>query len=273
MNEPKLFFDAETFQRTASSFASKRKALTREEVEALAGDVVQRLVSAARRGQQVEHPSISDESVAAFADALVQPGPEAALRFIAERREEGLTREGVYRGYIGAAACRLGEQWDEGILSFFQVTTGTGHLYALMRSLRAERPPMEAFDPKRTALFATVPGEDHGIGITVAADLFRESGWEIDLQLGTEFDELITHVSRIQPQVIGLSLSTDLWMNILIRLVVSMRIECPRAIIGVAAGEGVEGSAVLQNADVDLLFHDAHSARLELDRLVKLRGF
>ncbi len=273
MNEPKIFFDSEIFDRTASLFASKRKVLKRDEVEALAADVVQRLVSALRRRQPGEHLIISEESVAAFADALVQPSPEAALKFIAERREEGLTREGVYRGYIGAAARRLGDQWDEGTLSFFQVTTGTGHLYALMRSLRAERPPMQTLDPKRYALFATVPGENHGIGITAAADLFRESGWEIDLQIGTELDELIAHVSHTEPQVIGLSLTTSRWMKALVRLVVAIRIECPRAIIGVAPGEGVDASEVLQIADVDLLFADAHSARLELDRLVELRGF
>lgn len=271
MSKLGVAFDAETFTRTASKFAVKRDALARDEIEALASDVVRRLVSAARRAPPGK--DISDDSVNAFCDALVQPGPEAALRFIEDRRDEGLTRQGVYLGYIGAAARCLGEQWDEGRLSFFQVTTGTGHLYALMRSLRAEQSPTGVFDTRRYALFATVPGEDHGIGITVAADLFRDAGWEIDLQIGAAFDELIASVAQTEPQIIGLSLSTERHMKTLVQLVVAMRIECPRAIIGVAAGAGLDATKVRQIADIDLLFDDAHSARVELDRLVQQRGY
>jgi len=126
-------------------------------------------------------------------------------------------------------------------------------------------------DERRFALFATVPGEDHGIGITVAADLFRDAGWEIDLHVGSDHDALVAQVERIEPEIIGLSLSTEERLAALVRLVVAMRMAVPHALIGVAPAATLDASKVERVADIDLLFGDARSSLVELDRLIRLR--
>lgn len=142
-----------------------------------------------------------------------------------------------------------------------------------MRALRHERPSAHSsFDARRCALFATDPGEDHGIGITVAADLFREVGREIDLQTDTDHDGLIAHVECTEPHIIGLSLSSAGRLDALVRSVVAMRIVMPRAIIGVAPGRDRDVQAVRSLVDIDLMFEDARSACDELERLIRLRG-
>ena len=266
-------FDAEVFSRTASLFATKRDAFDPDAVEDLASDIMRRLASARHRGPALAEPQVSDDSIASFCDALIQPTPDAALRFIADRRTEGVTRHDVYLGYIVAAARSLGRGWDENRFSILDVTYGTGHLYALMRALR-EEPPVgnPAFDGRRCALFATVPGEDHGIGITVAADMFREEGWEIDLRTGTDHDRLMAHVEDTQPPVIGLSLSTEQRLGALVRLVVAMRIAMPSAIIGVAPAESVDADRLHALVDIDLVFDDVPSACHDLERLIRVRG-
>lgn len=273
MGRQESSIDAEIFVRTASRFALKRDAFAPDAVEALAGDIVRRLSRAALQVPRFEDPQIDADSIAAFCEALVRPDPGAALDFIRERREAGLTRQGVYLGYIGAAARRLGEEWDTGRRSFVEVTIGTGHLYALMRALRAEGPPGgSGHDARRHALFATVPGETHGIGVTVAADLFREAGWEIDLQLGKDHDSLVARVESSQPTIIGLSLSTDHRLPDLVRLVVALRMVVPHAIIGVAPSAELDDAQITEIVDIDLLFHDARTACADLDRLIRLRN-
>ena len=273
MESPDIPIDAEIFARTASRFALKRGTFAPDTVERLAGDIVRRLSRTTLNGPRFEVPLIAEDSVAAFCDALVQPEPHAALDFIRQRRTEGLSRQGVYLGYIVAAARKLGEKWDEDRLSFTEVTIGTGHLYALMRALRREGPPFAAsFDARRHALFATVPGETHGIGITVAADLFREAGWEIDLQMGTSQEKLVARVEASQPQIVGLSLSTDSRLPDLVRLVVALRLVVPQAIIGVAAGAEIDDDTITDLVDIDLIFHDAVTACTDLDRLVRSRS-
>jgi methanogenic corrinoid protein MtbC1 len=264
-------FDAEIFSRTASLFATKRDAFAPDAVEGLASDIVRRL-AAQHRDPSFPAPEISDDSIDAFCETLIRPSPAAALQFIEDRRIEGVTRQDVYLGYIVAAARSLGRGWDENRFSLLDVTYGTGHLYALMRALRAETSwAHPAFDDRRCALFATVPGEDHGIGITVAADLFREAGWEIDLRTGTDHDRLVTHVEDTQPPVVGLSLSTEHRLDALVRLVVAMRIAVPSAIIGVAPAASVDAARLQKLVDIDLVFDDAPSACHDLERLIRVR--
>jgi methanogenic corrinoid protein MtbC1 len=265
--------DTEVFARTASIFSMKRSMLAPEAVEALANDIVRRLAQSPTRVPDLSVPPISDENMAAFCDTLILPDPDTALQFIDDRRSEGITPPGVYLGYISGGARCLGERWERDELSFLQVTCGTGHLYALMRALRSEISfAHRKFDNRRVALFATVPGEDHGIGVTVAADLFRQEGWEIDLETGTDHNQLIAHVEKTQPHIIGLSLSTEQRLAALVRLVVAIRLVMPDAIIGVAPSTSVDANRLRALVDIDLVFSDASSAFRELDRLIRLRA-
>lgn len=273
MDSKPMFIDPKIVDRTAARFAVKRKAFAPDAVEDLASFIVRRLASSATTIPSFDPATISENHIAAFCDALIEPGPTAAVQFIQDRRLEGVTRHGVYLGYICAAARRLGDMWDDGRLTFLQVTIGTGHLYALMRALRSESSGADTIpDAGRSALFATVPGECHGIGITVAADLFREAGWEIDLQTGTDHDSLMERVERSRPDIIGLTLSTDSRLEALARLVVALRFVVPHAIIGVAPGVDLDPKRVQELVDIDLIFGDARSACMELDRLVRLRA-
>jgi methylmalonyl-CoA mutase cobalamin-binding subunit len=179
----------------------------------------------------------------------------------------------VYLGYVGAAARKLGDDWDNDRLTFGEVTVGSGHLYALMRAMKAEDPPERSgADPRRYALFATLPRETHGIGITVAAEVFRQSGWEIDLQIGRDHDEILSIVEQTRAQVIGLSLSTEERLQDLIRLVLALRIIAPGAIIGVATGDAFDDAKIVMFADIDLVFADAPTACADLERLLRARA-
>lgn len=273
MADADFVFDPAIYARTASLFALKRSTFAPQAVEALASDVLKRLATHSSAKEAVAAPEITPESVDAFCEALIQPHPQAAQQFIEARRAEGVTRRGVYFGYISAAACKLGEKWDNDELSFMDVTLGTGHLYALMRALRAERIiDFRAVDAERSALFATVPGEDHGIGVTIAADHFRENNWQIDLQIGTEFDGLVRHAEETCPRIIGLSLSTEERLDTLARLVVALRLVAPGAIIGVAPAGGLVSARIGALADVDIVFASADTASDDLARVIAERA-
>jgi len=272
MGKPIARIDADTFARTASIFAAKRSILSQDAIGTLAADIMRRLALAAAHPPGAAAPA-GLHGLAEFCDALVEREPAAALRFIEARRAEGATREDVYFGYIAAAARQFGESWHHNRLTFAQIAIGTGHLYALLRALRVEGGhDRSAYDSRKTALFATVPGEAHGLGITIAADFFRDDGWEIDLQTGMDHDSLVARIERTCPQIIGLSLSTEHRLKDLVRLVVAIRIIVPDAIVGVAPTELLDETKLRRLVDLDLVFRDARSACAELDRLISLRG-
>lgn len=261
--------DVEIFARTALRFAAKRRTLAPEAVETLTGDIVRQLTRLSPPAPCADPAAFAEADLHIFCAALLEPQPDAALRFIHARRAEGVTRHDVYLHYIGAAAAQLGRDWDCNRLSLSEVTIGTGHLYALMRALRAEASSAgPAFDLRKTALFAAVPGEDHSIGITIAADLFREAGWDIDLQTVTDHDGLLARAERTRPRVVGLSLSTEGRLPALARLVVALRLTLPQAVIGVAPAATLDAARVEGLLDVDLVLHGADTARADLERLI-----
>lgn len=267
MNKTHAVIDLELFGHATQLFEEKCKLLAPALVEGFARQVVTRLAATvAERRPAIARP-ISPESVAAFCDLLLQPDQNRlALAFVTARRNEGATIEDVYLGYIGPAARLLGERWETDTLTPFQVTLGAGTLYALMRSLRSAPRVNPSQGTGRSALFASVPGEKHGIGVTVAADMFREAGWEIDLQLGLDHSGLVEHVTRTRPGVIGLSLSTADRLPELVQTVLGLRLVVPHAVIGVAHGGELLAADIRRIADVDLIFDDAASAIDALER-------
>lgn len=270
MNELATSIDPRVFEHTARLFDEKRRVLPSAVLEGFARQVVGRVAETMAARVPDNRTLIGPERVAAFCDLLLQPDQHrSALAFITARRDEGATIEDVYLGYIGSAARLLGERWEADRLTPLQVTIGAGALYALMRALRGSRfvnPPLNA---RRAALFASVPGEQHGVGVTVAADLFREAGWDIDLQLGLDQPRLLDHVAQTRPRVIGLSLSTGERLPELVQAVLGMRLVVPAAIIGVARGGDLAADDIRRIADVDMIFGDAPSAITMLERWVQ----
>ena len=273
MNKMNVDFDQQAFEQTASRFSLKRERFDGPAIEAIARDIVGRLAKASAASAQFEAAEISAADLKAFCAALTEPSSESAMSFIAERRKKGLTRHDVYLGYITNAARWLGEQWDEDRLSSFEVAQATGHLYALLRSIRVGSPPVRpGGGAQRTALFATVPGEDHGLGITMAADLFREAGWEIDLEVGLDHAQLTACIEERQPLAIGFSLSTAGRIEALVRLVIATRLCVPHAILGVAPPADMPEDDLRALVDVDLVFRDAASACTDMERWVEARS-
>ncbi|MGY6410253.1 MAG: cobalamin B12-binding domain-containing protein [Alkalilacustris sp.] len=256
--------EVDIFARAAVRIAAKRRALGPDAVAALSRDIVSTL---AARHPDGDASATGPADLPAFCATLQTRDAEAALTFLATRRAEGVSRHDIYTDYIAAAARFLGAAWDSNRLSLTEVSVATGHLYALMRAMGAERPPADR-DGRRSALFAAVPGEDHALGITVAAGLFRDAGWDIDLQVGRSQAELLARAEATRPSVVGLSLSTAARLSALARLVVGLRLALPHAILGVAPAARLDAATLDHMLDIDLVLGDADSARTALERLV-----
>lgn len=109
MGQRQVSFDTNVFIRTASIFEAKRHVFRPAALENLAKEVVRYLVDAKLRAASFDTPAISPDGINAFCDALIQPSADQALRFIEDRRAEGVTRQGVYLGYITGATLCLGD--------------------------------------------------------------------------------------------------------------------------------------------------------------------
>jgi methanogenic corrinoid protein MtbC1 len=259
--------DTEIYQRSVDVFRNKRNTLAPEHLKGLAAEVVQRLVAMRKNAETAIEQDADAQQLSDFCAVLLHPAPERALAFVAKLQAQGVTRQQLRFGLIAGVARLLGEQWDRDEVSFVDVTVATGHLYAVMRAVSADLGPNRApIRPERRALFASVPSETHTLGVTLAADAFRDAGWVIDLKLAESHETLVQHADLSKPLVIGLSLSTKARLPELIRLVLALRIVTPSAIVGVAPALDMPDDEILQLVDADIIFRHAGRALADLER-------
>ena len=217
--------ELDAYLRSQTNIRRLKASLPDDLVASLAREVIMRLASRDRSLDAVPHDPTPGE-LEALCTALISDDDTAAAEIISGVRADGTPPDVVYLKYLAAAARMLGEWWIEDRANFVQVTIGTGRMFAIMRGMRhlfVSNVPA----PGKTAIFASVPGEDHTLGVRMAADIFRKEGWEIALKIGLDHDELVTEVERSPGRIVGLSIGGRHSVDALSRLVVALHICTP----------------------------------------------
>lgn len=239
-------------------FALKSK-LPEPSVAGLAREVLRRIEARGLRSKSaIDAPTTEDIDRLCY--ALISDDEQEGPDFIENLRTEGASLEVVYLSYLAAAARKLGHWWDTDDASFAEVTLGTSRIFGIMRGLSHVLTPENPME-HRTAVFASVPGETHTFGVRMAADLFRKSGWDIDLKIGLHHNELIHDIEALQPKVIGLSCAGEHAVDAMARLVIALRISCPGAAILLSGQVVQEARDVLDVMGADAVITDVPQAQ------------
>lgn len=231
----------------------------------LAHEVVRRL---AYRENDLEAPSEgpSAAEVETLCQALISDeGSSAAESFINDLAQD-TPKETIYLQYFAEAARTLGDWWMEDRVSFTAVTVATGQLIELLRKFTVETHPSP--EPQQLKLvFASVPGEQHTLGIRMAADLFRDEGWEIALKLGLSEEELVDEVKKLPHCIVGLSIGGRHSIEELASLVEELHKKCPHVAI-VVSGQDIEDLRPRLSAmGLDIVASELNEAREKISAL------
>jgi methanogenic corrinoid protein MtbC1 len=268
-----VILDLDLFAQTTELFERKKSSFAAEVLQGLAHSVISKAVSLTASTPVGDKYIAPAERLELFCTHLLNDDPDAALALIQKERRDGLSARDIYFGYISGSAQRLGRMWEEDEASFSQVTSASGYLYALMRALRpVGRDATPGAPGRKHALFCTVPGENHSLGVSMAADLFRRQGWDIDLKLGLSHNELLDRIAVGKPEIVGLSFSNPERLSDLTQLCVSIRLSLPHTLIVVAGPGVVDPDQLQQVTDVDMVFTDVDEAEQQLARLMHMRG-
>jgi methanogenic corrinoid protein MtbC1 len=199
-------------------------------------------------------------------DALLSPDDAAAAQIVLSLRSDGTKAEDIHLTYLAGAARMLGDLWDENRIDFAAVTLGTGRLFAIMRGMRHLFEPTFPVHDK-TAIFASVPGEDHTLGVRMATDLFRKEGWEIALKVGLDHDVLVAQIEHEPTGIVGLSIGGEHSMEPLSKLVVALHICCPQALILVCGQDVEKTRPVLELMGLDAIAATFDEAKQKMSEL------
>jgi methanogenic corrinoid protein MtbC1 len=204
----------------------------------LAHEVVRRIAYRERDNDAPPHAPSAEEVEELCMALLSNDGATSAEEIISTLAKD-TTREVIYLGYLAAAARMLGDWWTEDRVSFTDVTAATGRIFELLRKITITAHP-GANRQDLTVVFASVPGEHHTLGIRMAADLFRDDGWDIALKIGLSETELVAEIRKLPRCIVGLSIGGQHSLDRLAGLVEALHRHCPQAVI-VVSGQDVDG--------------------------------
>ncbi len=246
--------------------------LPAERVNLLARDVLSSLGRRNAPLPNVEAPAstATPDEIAELAHALTSEDAETAAEHIASLFDGGLGLEPVYLNHLAPAARLLGEWWEEDRVAFSLVTIAAGRIFAIMRHYRDK-----SLDPHiklRRAAFAAVPGEQHRLGVQMAADLFAERGWQVRVLHEMKHQPLLEGLSADRSPVIGLSASGRQSLDALIRMIIALRVARPTARLIVGGMIVNNQSRALRRLEPDALVGDMAEAEAVLARLETMIG-
>lgn len=264
--------DHAAFVRARDLFVAPSPRLPADAVQALASEVIARmaqgradtvLAAADPRGW----PDFGDR-IDRLAHALLALDDGEATEIVMEAHAAGAGVEALYLGLLAGAARLLGEWWEDDRVGSVEVVIGAGRIYAITRGLRRLFGPGPQRGAEYSALFATVPGETHQLGVAMAADLLTIHGWQIVLRSGLDHDALVAQSAAGRYPIIGLSASSVRMLFPLARLIVALRLSNPGVWV-LVSGPVVE----LEPEVVNLVDADAAAAGFaEAERLLEARA-
>lgn len=147
-------------------------------------EIIPRLMNAyPRRGAvRAGLACISAADVEAFARALLEPSRTPAALLLDAHGERGVPPDAIYLDLFAPAARLLGDMWLVDHCSFSQVTLGLWRIHGLMHetspafhAAAATRHPGDRSE--RRILLASLPGQQHTLGLSLLSEFFRRDGW------------------------------------------------------------------------------------------------
>lgn len=252
--------EVDLYQQSFLDIRQLKQSLPEATVVSLAREVLRRF------SEQSATPVFEPDEVERLSIALIDADPDKAAQFIENQYDRGIKVQDFYLRLLSPAARMLGEWWDDDKVSFTQVTIGTGRIYAIMRSLRI-RFEQTDLPVAKTAFFASVPDETHLLGVKMAADLFRQRGWQIDVEVGLDHDSLIARIISSRHRLIGVSAGGLHALPTLARLILALRVSVPGVRILVSGNIVAEATDSLRLMQPDAMTEDFDEAFAALERL------
>lgn len=146
-----------------------------------------------------------------YLDALRAADVAGAYRIAAAALGDGISVPELYQRVIAPAMHEVGRLWERGALTVADEHLATALTY---RVLAALRPPIHAevqlddSSAKRRVMLAAVEGEQHALGLRMAADVFEDVGFET-VYLGADVptEALLQAVASLSPDLLALSVT------------------------------------------------------------------
>jgi diguanylate cyclase (GGDEF)-like protein len=189
----------------------------------------------------------------AYQDALTVADAGGAGRVARQALGEGLGVAGLYQRVIAPAMWRIGELWEKGEISVADEHLATALTHQAMAGIYG--PSLGHRVMPGRILMAAVEGEQHALGLRMAADVIELAGYET-IYLGADVPtaDLLQAVATRSPDLVGLSATMPSSIPALDRAIAEVQRLDPSPIVlfggqGVRLREGNEGAVLVRDLE------------------------
>jgi diguanylate cyclase (GGDEF)-like protein len=177
----------------------------------------------------------------AYQDALAVADAGGAGRVARKALGEGMGVAGLYQRVIAPAMWRIGELWEQGKISVADEHLATALTHQAMAGIYG--PSLGHKVMPGRILMAAVEGEQHALGLRMAADVIELAGYET-IYLGADVPtaDLLQAVAARSPHLVGLSATMPSSIPVLDRTVAEIRRIDPNPIV-LLGGQGMRPRA------------------------------
>ena len=238
-------------------------------LEAIEQEIVPRLmlahkVSATAPTCEAARPLPTGDEIADFARIAVRHDLNGALNVVERMCRDGLSLESVLLDLVSAAARLLGDDWLADRRSFIEVGAGLGTLQQVVHTLSPAHSP--ALPHRGSVLLVAAPGEQHTLGVYLVGELLRRAGFGVHIEPAMEPEAVVDFISEEVPVMVGISVSTDLWLSGAAALVQRLKDCAPQ--LPVLLGGALELGELARRTGADGSFTDPRDAVRWLDARV-----
>lgn len=218
--------------------------------------------------------AISEADIEYFTALALEGDARKLLDFVDNCLSTGSSVETIYVELLAPTARRLGDFWDEDSADFVDVTMGLWRVQEILRELTLRIPPAySSSHGQRSALFSTMPGEQHSLGTLMVAECFQRAGWDADVMMEPTRSELTGKFAKRHYDLVGLTVSRDCPTETIAGLIKAIRAVSTNPDIRILLGGRVinEQPDLVKKCGADGTAADATGAVAVADSLVPLR--
>ena len=208
----------------------------------------------------------------AFAQHCLRGDTLKANQIVDGLIDRGLAQNRIFMELITPAARHLGALWEQDLCDFTQVTCGLAMMHQMIYRLGYESPAGQSVaGASDRVMLACAPGSQHFLGLTIVADLFRQAGPAVVLDISSFESQLLRAVASEWFDVVGISVALEAQLPTLPDLIAHLRASSGNSKVLVVLGGPIflmhDVSPVQLGADA--IFTDAREAVGAVKRLVR----
>jgi len=211
---------------------------------------------------------ITEDDRNLLCDRFLYGGAKGGASIVEKMLSEGMPPRDLCLKVLGPVALKLGDLWKEDCVEFLSVSVASMRIEAILDP-KIHGEPRTTENTRKRAIFASLPGDGHTIGLKMAAYLQRLKGWHIQLILRANYSDLLSEIERSSIEILGLSIGSSSSMHELFTFVKSLRRHRPSLKILVSGSLVATAEHPLHLLGVDAYAATFEEAENMLDELAE----